>query len=55
MSSQDASDKVKYISEKMSELASKIRKEARENKLTEEQMNMKFIEGLAKYSEEECY
>ena len=53
MFSQDASDRVEYISEKMSELASKIRKEARENKLTEEQMNQKFIEGLSKYSEGE--
>lgn len=53
MTNQDASDRVKYIFEKMSELAKKIRIEARENKLTAEQMNMKFLEGLAKYSEEE--
>ena len=53
MSNQDASKRVEYVSKKMSELASKIRKEAREKKLTEEQMNQKFIEGLSKYSEEE--
>ena len=53
MSNQDASDRVKYISEKMKELAKKIKVEAGEKKLTSEQMNKKFLEGLAKYSEVE--
>jgi len=53
MSNQDASDRVEFISEKMKELAKKIRVEAKEKKLTEEQMQSKFIEGLAKYSADE--
>ena len=53
MSNQDASDRVKYISEKMKELAKKIKVEAGEKKLTSEQMNKKFLEGLAEYSEVE--
>ena len=53
MSNHESSDRVTFISEKMKELAKKIRVEAGEKKLTSEQMNKKFLEGLAKYSEVE--
>jgi len=53
MSNHESSDRVTFISEKMKELAKKIKVEAGEKKLTSEQMNKKFLEGLAKYSEVE--
>jgi len=51
-SREDASERVVRVANKMGELALKIKQEAKVEQLTTEQMNMKFIEGLEKYSNE---
>ncbi len=53
ISSQDASNRIKELSEYSKELGKRIREEAKKKKLTDQQMQSKFLEGLARYSEEE--
>ena len=53
MSSQEASERIKKISEYSKILAKRIKEESEEKKIKDEQMNKMFLEGLAKYIEEE--
>lgn len=46
-------ERVKKVCEKMSELAKKLRQEAKDKKTTQEQMQKRFIEELEKYAQEE--
>lgn len=50
LSGEQASKRIKEISIKMRELAIRLREEERQNKITIDEMNKKFIEGLEKYS-----